>query len=104
MSFNSTQKQVDDWIGKHKAGYWQPHEIMTRLIEEIGEVAREVNHLYGPKKKKPGEDVGDLGEEIADVFFTLICLANSKGIDLDESFKKVMEKCYGRDSHRYEKK
>ena len=104
MSFKNIQKQVDDWADQYKVKYWEPHEIMARLMEEVGEVAREVNHLYGPKKKKPGEKDGDLGEEVADVIFTLCCLANSKGIDLDESFGRVMDKCYGRDKDRYEKK
>lgn len=104
MSLKDTQKQVDKWVSQYKDSYWQPHEILARLIEETGELAREINHLYGPKKKKPDEDTGELGEEIADVIFTLCCLANSKGIDLDESFKKVMDKCYGRDKDRFEKK
>ena len=104
MSFKNIQKQVDDWADQYKVKYWEPHEIMARLMEEVGEVAREVNHLYGPKKKKPEEKDGDLGEEVADVIFTLCCLANSKGIDLDESFGRVMDKCYGRDKDRYEKK
>jgi NTP pyrophosphatase (non-canonical NTP hydrolase) len=104
MSFKEVQKRVDDWASQYKIKYWQPHEIITRLTEENGEVAREINHLYGPKKKKPEEKEGDLGVEIADVIFTLCCLANSEGIDLDESFEKVMDKCYGRDNDRYEKK
>jgi len=104
MVLKDIQKQVDDWVGQYKESYWQPHEILARLIEETGEVAREINHLYGPKKKKDSELTRELGEEIADVIFTLCCLANSKGIDLDESFKKVMDKCYGRDRDRFEKK
>jgi len=104
MSFKDIQKQVDDWVKQHKIGYWRSHEIVTRLAEEVGEVAREVNHLDGPKKKKPGEATGDLGREIGDVFFTLVCLANSKNIDLDRSFQEVMDKCYGRDKDRYDKK
>lgn len=104
MSLKEKQKQVDDWVNQYKISYFKPPEIITRLAEEVGEVAREVNHLYGPKKKKPSEQTAELGEEIADVIFTLLCLANSKGIDLDESFKKVMDKCYGRDKDRWEKK
>jgi len=104
MSLKDTQKQVDKWIDQYKDSYWEPHEILARLIEETGELAREINHLYGPKKKKADEDTRDLGEEIADVIFTLCCLANSKGIDLDKAFKEVMDKCYGRDKDRFEKK
>ena len=100
----SIQKQVDEWISQYKEGYWKPHEIFTRLGEEVGEVGREINHLFGPKKKKPDEEKGDLGEEIGDVIFTLCCLANSQEIDLDEAFKKVMDKHFGRDDNRFEKK
>lgn len=104
MVLKEAQKQVDDWTSQYKIPYWQPHEILARLTEEVGELAREINHLYGPKKKKSTEGSGELGEEIADVVFTLCCLANSKGIDLDREFKKVMDKCYGRDKDRFEKK
>ena len=59
--------------------------------------------MFGAKKKKPTEETQELSLEIADVLFTLICLANSQKIDLDESWKKVMDKCYGRDKDRFEK-
>ena len=104
MSLKDAQKQVDEWTSQYKIQYWQPHEILARLIEEVGELAREINDIYGPKKKKSGEDVKEIEDEIADIIFTIICLANSQGIDLDEAFKKVMDKCYGRDNDRYEKK
>ncbi len=104
MSLKEMQKQVDKWTGQYKIQYWEPHEILARLIEEVGELAREINALYGPKKKKSFEGAKAMEDEIADIIFTLICLANSKGIDLDEAFQKVMDKCYSRDSDRYEKK
>jgi len=104
MSLKDVQKQVDDWTSQYKISYWQPHEILARLVEETGELAREINHIHGPKKKKSEEEIKELGMEMADIVFTLCCLANSKKIDLDESFKKVMDKCYGRDKDRYEKK
>lgn len=104
MSLKIIQKQVDDWTNQYKIPYWQPHEILARLTEETGELAREVNHLYGPKKKKSEEETKELGVEMADIIFTLCCLANSKGIDLDNSFEKVMNKCYNRDNNRYKKK
>lgn len=85
-------------------GYWEPLEILARLVEETGELAREINHLYGPKKKKSNEDTKELADEIGDIIFTLCCLANSKGIDLDKAFQKVMDKYYNRDNSRYEKK
>jgi NTP pyrophosphatase (non-canonical NTP hydrolase) len=66
-------------------------------------LAREVNHRFGPKKKKSTEDKREIGEEIADVIFTVYCLANSLGIDLDKSFKKIMKKYNSRDNKRWKK-
>ena len=104
MPLKDIQKQVDEWVQQFKIPYWNPHEILARLTEETGELAREINHLYGPKKKKSTEELKDMENEIADIIFTLCCLANSKNIKLDEAFKRVMDKCYGRDKDRYEKK
>lgn len=104
MSLKDIQKEVDDWTAQFKIQYWQPHEILSRLMEETGELAREVNHRFGPKPKKPTEELKELGDEMGDIIFTLCCFANSQGIDLDEHFKKVMDKCYGRDNDRYDKK
>ena len=104
MPLKDIQKQVDEWAQQFKIPYWSPHEILARLTEETGELAREINHIYGPKKKKSTEELKEMEDEIADIIFTLCCLANSKNINLDESFKRVMDKCYGRDKDRYEKK
>jgi NTP pyrophosphatase (non-canonical NTP hydrolase) len=98
------QQEVDAWVSQYKIGYFEPLAIMTRLMEEVGELAREVNHRFGPKKKKATEDDGELGDEMADVIFTIICLANSQKIDLDQAFQKVMDKVHGRDGSRWEKK
>jgi NTP pyrophosphatase (non-canonical NTP hydrolase) len=104
MTLKNIQNDVEQWTSNYKIQYWKPHEIIARLAEETGELAREVNHIYGPKKKKSTEDLNDLSLEIGDVIFTLTCLANSHKIDLDETWKKVMDKCYGRDKDRFEKK
>ena len=104
MALKEVQKEVDDWVNQYKIGYWKPHEILARATEETGELARLINHEFGPKKKKLSEKDQDMGEEIADIIFTLVCLANSQNIDLDKSFEKVMNKCYGRDKDRFEKK
>ncbi len=98
------QKQVDDWVTQYKIGYFKPLEILARLTEETGELARELNHRFGPKKKKPEEENAEIGDEIADIIFTLTCLSNSLEIDMDTHFKKTMDKCYGRDKDRWEKK
>lgn len=83
MSLKDVQKIVDDWVSQYKLGYFKPLEILARLTEEVGELAREVNHLFGPKKKKGTEEVRDLADEMGDVLFTICCLANSQNIDLD---------------------
>ena len=102
MSLKAYQKEVDNWIKKQmKTGYFPPLSIIARLAEETGELAREINHKYGPKKKKPTENKQDIGEEIADIFFTLICLANSLDIDIDDAFKKKMKKLKSRDKNRF---
>lgn len=98
------QKQVDTWVSQYKIGYFKPLEILARLTEEVGELARELNHRFGPKKKKESEELKELGDEMADVIFTLVCLANSLNIDLDTHFQNAMDKCYGRDKNRFEKK
>lgn len=98
------QKEVDEWAQQFTVPYWQPLEIMTRLTEEVGELAREINHRFGPKKKKASEETKEIGDEIGDIIFTLTCLANSLHIDLEEAWKQVMDKCYGRDKDRFEKK
>ncbi len=97
------QTEVDKWINNHKSSYWKPHEILARISEENGELAREINHKYGPKKKKDNESEGRISEELGDILFSIICMANSEGISLDKSFGEAMEKCYGRDDKRFEK-
>lgn len=104
MALKEAQKEVNDWIKRLKIGYFKPLEIFARLSEEVGELARELNHRFGPKKKKSGEDTKEIGDEIADIIFTLICLANSLHIDLDKSFNKMMVKLNARDKNRWEKK
>ncbi|HLC72488.1 MAG TPA: MazG nucleotide pyrophosphohydrolase domain-containing protein, partial [Candidatus Nanoarchaeia archaeon] len=71
MALSDYQQKVEAWVQQYRIGYWKPHEILTRLTEETGEVAREVNHEFGPKKKKPDERVSSIGGELADVIFTV---------------------------------
>ena len=97
------QKEVDEWIKQYPEGYWPTLNILARLTEEVGELAREINHLEGTKKKKESEAKSDIESEIGDILFTLTCLANSKNISLDNCFKKAMDKCYNRDNNRFEK-
>ncbi len=95
------QKEVDNWISQFEEGYWQPLSMLARMTEEVGELAREINHLYGQKPKKPGEKEGDIALELADILFIIICMANSMGLDLEKAFTDMMEKYRRRDSKRW---
>jgi NTP pyrophosphatase (non-canonical NTP hydrolase) len=95
------QTAVDDWIQAVGGGYWSPHANLARIAEEVGELARLINHLYGPKPKKASEAAQELGEELADILFAVICLANSQQIDLGQSLQRVVEKVWQRDRERY---
>lgn len=104
MDIKAWQKEVDEWISQFEEGYWQPTTMMLRLTEEVGELAREVNHLYGQKPKKPSEPEGNLALEMADILFIIVCMANSLEIDLENSFENMMEKYRRRDSDRWTRK
>ena len=95
------QTEVDAWIGSVGGGYWSPHANLARISEEVGELARLINHLFGPKPKKTSEASQELGEEMADIIFALICLANSQDIDLEKSLQQVIDKVWVRDRDRY---
>ena len=95
------QKIVDRWIIKNTRGYWKPNNMMLRLMEEVGELSREINHQFGEKPRKPTDKNKEIGHEIGDILFTLICLANSLNIKLDEAFRYVMEKYDKRDKNRH---
>lgn len=97
------QIEVDEYIQQFKLGYFSPMENVVRLTEEVGELAREINHVYGPKKKKMSEKEKEIALELADNLFVLICLANSMNIDLTASFNETMKKFNKRDHHRFER-
>jgi len=98
------QRRVDEWISQFEEGYWPPLANLARLIEEVGELARLVNHRFGTKPKKPDEREQEMAEELADVLFVILCMANEQGIDLDEAFEGVMEKYHLRDGKRWVRK
>jgi NTP pyrophosphatase (non-canonical NTP hydrolase) len=104
MSLSYNQQRVDAWISQFEEGYFHPLTNLARLSEEVGELAREVNHRFGQKTKKKEEPEGDLAMEMADILFVLICMANREGIDLDQAFDKMMEKVEKRDTTRWTKK
>ncbi len=104
MSLTEAQQRVDAWISQYEEGYFHPLTNLARLAEEVGELAREVNHRFGQKTKKPGEPEGDLAMEMADIIFVLICMANREGIDLQEAFDRMMAKVESRDRDRWTRK
>ena len=104
MSIAEQQRRVDAWISQYEEGYFHPLTNLARLTEEVGELAREINHRFGQKTKKPEEPEGDLGMELADILFVLICIANREGIDLDEAFGRMMAKVESRDRDRWTRK
>jgi NTP pyrophosphatase (non-canonical NTP hydrolase) len=104
VTFLDGQARVDAWISQFEEGYFHPLTNLARLAEEVGELAREINHRFGQKTKKPDEAEGDLAMEMADILFVLICMANREGIDLQDAFERMMEKVEIRDEHRWTKK
>jgi NTP pyrophosphatase (non-canonical NTP hydrolase) len=104
MSFSDAQQRVDAWISQFEEGYFRPLTNLARLTEEVGELAREINHRYGQKTKKAEEPEGDVGMEMADILFVIICMANREGIDLDDAFERMMRKVETRDESRWKKR
>ena len=100
-TMDELQKEVDEYITQFKEGYFSPLALTARLAEELGELAREVNHYFGEKPKKPTEKEKTIEEELGDLFFVLICFANSLGIDLEQALDRVMEKFKTRDKDRW---
>jgi NTP pyrophosphatase (non-canonical NTP hydrolase) len=99
-SLKSIQDKIDEFIRNH-GGYWPPLSMLSAVVEEIGELAREINHLEGFKPKKSTESKIDLGEELADIIFAIICLANYYKIDLNEKINQIIDKYQKRDSNRF---
>jgi NTP pyrophosphatase (non-canonical NTP hydrolase) len=104
MSLTDAQRRVDAWVSQFKEGYFHPLTNLARLTEEVGELAREINHRYGQKTKKAEEAEGDVGMEMADILFVVICMANREGIDLQAAFERMMAKVEQRDDNRWTKK
>lgn len=102
-SLSAMQAEVDAYISQFKEGYFQPLTMLARMSEEVGELAREVNHQFGEKPKKPDEVENSIELELGDILFITICFANSLGIDLTEAHDKVMHKFQTRDANRWTK-
>ena len=98
MQISEAQKIVDEWITTVGVRYFNELTNMAMLTEEVGEVARIIARRYGEQSEKESDKNKDLGDEMADVLFVLICLANQTGVDLEEALKKNLEKKTRRDS------
>ena len=101
MSLISAQKQVDKWIKEHGVRYFDELTNMAQLTEEVGEVARIIARRYGEQSEKESDKKIDLGEELADVIFVVLCLANQTGVDLEKAFQKKIEIKTIRDHDRH---
>lgn len=101
MSLKDLQAEIDEYIRPFADGYWPPLANLARLTEEVGELARELNHRVGPKTKKRDEADGSVALELGDILFVVGCLANQLGIDLDDAFRRTLEKYRTRDRGRW---
>ncbi|MCE7863024.1 MAG: pyrophosphatase [Bacteroidetes bacterium CHB5] len=101
MTLAQAQQQVDEWIKTHGVRYFSELTNTAILTEEVGEVARIMARRYGDQSEKESDKNKDLGDEMADVLWVLICLANQTGINLTEAFKKNLEKKTARDKDRH---
>lgn len=101
MDIKNAQLVVDDWIKNHGVRYFNELTNMAQLTEEVGEVARIIARRYGEQSEKESDKNKDLGEELADVVFVVLCLANQTGIDLEAAFNKKLDIKTNRDHDRH---
>ncbi len=101
MTIEQAQKAVDEWIKENGVRYFNELTNMAMLTEEVGEVARIIARRYGEQSEKESDENKELGEELADVLFVIICLANQTGIDLTDALQKSLDKKTKRDKDRH---
>ena len=101
-SLDAIQKSVDEWI-QQNSGYWSPLGMLAAVMEELGEVSREMLHITSTKVKKASEPFKSLETELGDLFYAIICIANSYNISLDTAIQKSMNKYQSRDKERFTK-
>jgi NTP pyrophosphatase (non-canonical NTP hydrolase) len=104
MELAAIQQQVDAYISQFSEGYFPPLVNLARLTEEVGELARELNHRHGKKTRKHDEPPGDVALELGDILFVVVVLANQHGIDLAEAARRTLEKYEIRDADRWERR
>ena len=101
LTILAVQGLVDEWIRTYGVRYFSPLTNMAQLTEEVGEVARIISRKYGEQSEKPSDEGKDLGDELADVLWVVICLANLTGVDLTTAFQRNLEKKTQRDATRH---
>ncbi len=101
LSVREAQRRVDEWIQTIGVRYFNELTNLAQLVEEVGEVARILSRTHGEQSHKSGDSPGDLADELADVLFVTICLANQSGIDLTEALRNNLDKKTRRDKHRH---
>ena len=101
ISISEAKKMVDDWIRQYGVRYFSELTNMTILTEEVGELARIMARTYGDQSFKKSDEKYNLADEMADVLWVLVCLANQTGVDLTEAFRKNIEKKTNRDNKRH---
>ena len=102
-SLHDLQQTVDHWIQTHGVRYFSELTNLAILMEEVGEVARIMARIYGEQSTKDGRPPGDLGDELADVLFVLVCLANQTGVDLEQAVRRNLHKKTKRDHQRHQR-
>ena len=102
LSISEAQQQVDQWIKTYGVRYFNELTNMASLTEEVGELARIIARTYGEQSFKESDKNRDLGDEMADVLWVLLCLANQTGVDLTDAFRKNLEKKTNRDKERHQ--
>ena len=100
-TLKQVQNEIDSWANQFTKPYFEPLSRMAAMTEEVGEVARVVNRMYGDKKSKNGENIKNLEE---DLLFTVVCMANAENIDLTNAYEQKMNKVLKRDNNRFERK
>ncbi len=101
MTLSDAQKEVDSWIEKVGVRYFSELTNTALLMEEVGELARIMARKYGDQSAKPTDNQSNMADEMADVLFVLICLANQTGVDLTKAFEQNLQKKYSRDAERH---
>src|SRR5690625_3176903 len=103
-STKDIEQEVDNYNSQFKEGYFSPLALVARLSEEVGELAREINHTYGEKPKKPTENEKSVEEELGDILFVLACSSHSLHLELSEACHTTIDKIKTRDKNRWTKK